>query len=488
MLTTSQKPPLNERLREALVSSPWLVVGLALGLGAIIGGITALGPIYIIAGIAALAVALAVLVSTNLGMVAIFSIITLIPFGTLPFRAVITPSFLELALGGLLVVWFLRMLADSERFDLRLSALGLPLLGFLGLTFFSLILGAQGLPDNATLRSYLKFVLAVLLFFTIVNCVRSPDHARFTLRAMIGAGTAGALLGFILWALPDAFALSLLVSLGRIGYPTDGRVLRYVEDDVNGLERAIATSVDPNSYGGMLALVGVLAATQLVSNRPVWPRWWLALCTGLIGLVLILTFSRAALLGLVIAAVYLATVRYRRLWFAMIGMAILGGGLLFGLGFADEFTERFVEGVRFEDQAQQMRLAEFENAFAIIERYPFFGIGFGQAPDLDLVAGVSSIYLAIGQRIGLVGLTAFLAIVGYWFWLTWQTGRTSDPEREGWLLCAQGAIVAALSVGLADHYFFNIEFSHMVALFWATIGFGMAVVGIEPHTPEEPEN
>jgi len=52
-----------------------------------------------------------------------------------------------------------------------------------------------------------------------------------------------------LYVIPDRLALQILVSFGRIGYPTEGRVLRYVEDDPNGLMRAIGLSVDPNSFG-----------------------------------------------------------------------------------------------------------------------------------------------------------------------------------------------------------------------------------------------
>ena len=39
--------------------------------------------------------------------------------------------------------------------------------------------------------------------------------------------------------------------------------------------------------------------------------------------------------------------------------------------------------------------------------------------------------------------------------------------------------VAALAVGLLDHYFFNIEFSHMVALFWGCIGLALAIETID---------
>jgi hypothetical protein len=76
---------------------------------------------------------------------------------------------------------------------------------------------------------------------------------------------------------------------------------------------------------------------------------------------------------------------------------------------------------------------------------------------------------------GLVGLAAFLVIVGAWFWRSlWALPRL-DQEASSWLLGVQAGMVAALSVGLADHYFFNIEFSHMGALFWGTLGLGTAV-------------
>lgn len=481
MRYTPSGPP--DRLRDALARSPGLAAALALAAGGVAGAGAAFGPMYAFAGLLALLAGLAILTSTEAGLLAVFAIITLIPFGTLPFRAVITPNFLTLALVALTAVWALRLLARPDAYDLRVTPLALPIIGFLGLTLFSLILGARGLPDTTTLHNYAKFVLGVLLYFSVVNCVRTRGQARLILRGLIVAGGLAAAFALALWALGDELALRLLVSLGRIGYPTSGRVLRYVEDDVDGLERAIGLSVDPNSFGGMLALVLSLAAAQLVARQPLLRRWLLSCIVGVMALALLLTFSRAALLGLAIAAAYLATVRYRKLWWVMIGAGVAGAALLVALGFAEEFVNRMVSGVQFEDQAQQMRLAEFRNAVAIIERYPAFGIGFGQAPDLDLTAGVSSIYLAIGQRIGLVGLAAFLGTVGAWFAQTIGALRGLDEERASWVLGCQAGIVAALAVGLADHYFFNIEFSHMVALFWGVMGLAAAIVAL-PQTEQ----
>jgi O-antigen ligase len=467
------------RFRDALARSPALIAALALAAGGLVGTATAFGPLYALAGLLTLLAGVALLISTEAGLLTVFAIITLFPFGTLPFKAIVTPNFLELALAGLSVVWVLRLLARSDAYDLRVTPLGLPILGFVGLTFFSLVLGARGLPDSLTLHNYAKFVLGVLLYFSVVNCVLTRAQARLVIRALILSGALAALVAILLLALPDSLALSILVSLGRIGYPTQGRVLRYIEDGPGtGLERAIGLSVDPNSFAGMLALVTALALGLLFAPRSVFPRGILIGVVAVLTLALLLTFSRGALLGLVAAAIYLAVLRYRRLWWAMIGVGLLGGGLLVALGLANDIIQRLFAGLQLQDQAQQMRLAEYQNALAIIARYPVFGIGFGLAPDIDLTAGVSSIYLAIAQRMGLVGLVAFVGLVTAWFFVTLRALPLIDEERSGWLLGIQAGLVAALVVGVADHYFFNIEFGHMVALFWGVAGIGMAVVAL----------
>jgi hypothetical protein len=462
------------RERPALRSAALVLACLALGIGA--GAAVSFGPFWLgFVGLIALLGGLALLRSIDLALAAVFGVALLLPFGALPFKIAVTPTFLELALIALLGMTALRVLATPE-LDLRLSALGGAVVGWLGLTLFALVLGAGGLPDNLTLHNYLKFFLAVLLFFAVLNVVRSRAQMRLTMRWIILSGGAAALIGVGLYALNDATALRLLLSLGRLGYPTTGRVLRYVNDDPAGVERAIGTSVDPNSFGGALALICALTAAQLWAQRPVLPRRAMFGLAGLMGLCIFLTQSRAALGGVVVATVFLAIVRERRLWWLIGGVAALGLVAIFGLGVGDAFVQRVVEGVQFQDQANLMRLAEYRNAIAIIRRYPVFGVGFGGAPELGLVTGVSSIYLAMGQRIGLTGLSVFIGIMVAFFVMTLRALRRLDEERAALLLGVQAGIIAALAVGLLDHYFFNIEFSHMAALLWGILGLGMALV------------
>jgi hypothetical protein len=453
---------------------------LAVTLGLAGGAAVAFGPFW--AGfvvLAALALLYALLLNTGVGLALVVLIATVLPFGTLPFKAVITPNFLELALLGLLVVWLLRLLTHPDD-SFYLTPLGLPIIGFIGVTLFSFILGSNAHPDSLTLHNYFKFVLAVLFFFSVVNCLRTFEQARWAARLLIIGGAVSALLGLVLFFLPDRAALQMLVSLGRIGYPTTGRVLRYVADDPSGVERAIGFAVDPNSYGGMLALIGALTITQTVAERPILARHWLYAMAGALALATFLTQSRGALGGLVVGTLYAATLRYRQLWRPIIGALAAALLLYFVFGIGEHFVTRVTEGIQFQDQANLMRLNEYQNAIRIIQRYPVFGIGFGsQGPDLDLGVGVSSIYLALAERVGLVGLFWFLGIIAAFFARGLPAMRLGFAkhayERAGLLLSLQAAIAAALAVGLLDHYFFNIEFSHMATLFWGTIGLALVV-------------
>ncbi len=454
-----------------------------------VGSAAALAPpLVVAAGLLGCLLVLWLARSINGLVLAVVGAATLLPFGTLPFKVGITPTLLELALLGLYGMLIIRGLVQADQ-PLRWSFMTPSVLLLVALSVFSFLIGSAGHPDSLTAHNYFKFLLSVGLMWGIINAIHTEEQARWLLRVLISAGAVAALIGIALWVAPDSLALRMLVSLAPIGYPNSGRVLRYVEDNPFGVERAIGTSVDPNAFGGLVALLGALALAQALAARPVLPRKWAWAATGLMALAVFLTQSRAALGGFVLATLFLAIVRYRRLWRVLIGVGVLGLIAIVVLGKGGAFIERVVEGVQFRDQANQMRLAEFRNALAIIREYPWFGVGFGSAPSIDLTTGVSSIYLTIASRMGLSGLAVFVLCCAAFFGLTTAAIRRGSRDQSDALLAIQAAIIAALAIGLLDHYFFNIEFAHMVALFWLTIGLGMVfyrVAGQHSRSPQPP--
>jgi O-antigen ligase len=124
-----------------------------------------------------------------------------------------------------------------------------------------------------------------------------------------------------------------------------------------------------------------------------------------------------------------------------------------------------------------MRIGEYQDAFTLISRYPIFGVGFLGAPDVDTYIGVSSVYLLMAEQMGLVGVTVFLLTMGLYYFraaAAWRGGLKHDPALAPLLLGLTAALLGAMTAGVVDHYFFNLDFTHSVTLFWTYVGLGVA--------------
>ncbi|MFN8512002.1 MAG: O-antigen ligase family protein [Chloroflexia bacterium] len=457
----AQRPFTADRLPAAV--SPLLLALAALVLG-VAGGLAVvkLGPLLPLLLVIGVAGAALVLLDARWGLLACWGVIALLPFGTLPFKVAITPTLLECALALTWLVVGLRLILFRDEL-LRPSPLdGLTVL-FLLITLFAFVLGFGRGYTTSTLHDYGKMVLSISLFFLVTNLVRTRLELRLSLTAVTVLAGGAAVLGLGLWALGRR-AEVLLARLAIVGYPT-GKIIRYIEDDPAKAIRATGTGVDPNSFAGLLMIALIVVVAQAAAQRPLVPRLLTFPAAPALALCLLLTQSRAAWLGAAAGIGIVAVLRYR--W--MLPPMAAGAAAVLALGIGGGFVQRLVLGFRLQDPATKLRLSEYRNALAIIQEHPWFGIGFGSAPSIDLQAGVSSVYLAIAERMGLVGLALFLVILAFLALQLWpvvtRRALRDTPEAEATLALA-AALLGAAVTGVLDHYFFNIVFSHMVALFW----------------------
>jgi polysaccharide biosynthesis protein PslJ len=457
--------------------TPWtgspLLVGVLAGLFAVAGGIVLAfaGPIAAVALVAAGVAAIVVLRDMEKGFWGVIAVITLLPFATVPVDIGITPTFLDVALGAVVGVWLLQLVTGKQR-TIVTAPVTVPLLVFMVVAVFAFIFGLANGPLTSTLlRHFAELLLSLAFVLVVVDYATSPERLARLTKILLLAGAAAAALGILLWLLPDDTANRALNALQRIGYP-GGWVIRYIEENPENAERAIGTSVDPNSFGGLLLLVGALAGPQLVAARPLFRRPLVVLMSGLIFVALILTFSRGAMVGLAAGLGFIALARYRRLLPYM-----LVGALLFLLIPATHgYVARFIAGLRGEDLATQMRFGEYADALTLIARYPVFGVGFAGSPDIDVYLGVANVYLTIAQQMGVLGLLAFFSLIavvfGYAFFNRHDVRRDADIDPL-WL-GLHAALVGGLVAGVFDHYLFNINFHHAVTLFWMLVGMATA--------------
>lgn len=469
-------------MHSTLIAGRWqwpAILALCLLAGLLSGALAAFleGPLALALGIG-LVGALVLLRSVMLSLLAVIGVVTLLPFAAVPLGVGFNPTFLNLTLGALIVVWALRALT-RERGQIELPPVAPAILGFMLLAVFAFVLGLghASLTPNVA-RRFAEFLLAIAFSLVLVNVLRTEEQHALAVRALILAGGVAAAIGVFLYVLPDPLALRLLSPLRYLDYHV---ALRYIRDDPRLPERAIGTSVDPNAFGGLLVLVTALTAAQVFSRRPLLPRSVTAPLTGIMTLCLVLTFSRSAMLGLVVALSVIAVLQERRL---LLWMAV--GGIVFLLiPQTQGYISHFIAGVKGQDLATKMRFGEYTDALRLIRRHPWFGVGFAGVPEIDIYLGVSSMYLLLAETMGLIGLGAFLLAMGLFFAHVldaWR--RMTDPQPRAVLLGLAAGLTGAMVSGVFDHYFVNIHFPASVTLFWMFVGLALATVRLGLDSPD----
>ena len=334
-------------------------------------------PLLLAGALVAVPLAAAVLRDLRIALVGTIAVIALLPFGVAPLRLGASPTLLELVLLMTLGGWLARRVATG-RGPVRLTVAGPWILLFQATLIAAQIATLAQSGSLSVVRMIFKLELAILFFFVCASLTASHDWRRVLIRSVVVIGACEALVALVLFAAPRELALRVLLRLGPLGYPTDSTVLRYLPD--TDRLRAIGTAIDPNVLGALLMIVGIITLTQLLASEPVLPRRWLVIAAVVVLPALLVTFSRSSWLGLAAGVGLTALVRYRRL-LPLMGAAAVAFALW---PTTQRYALHLLSGLRAQDRAAAMRLGELENAWQIIQAYPWLGIGFGDAPTMTL--------------------------------------------------------------------------------------------------------
>jgi hypothetical protein len=402
------------------------------------------------------------------GIFLFVAVIATLPFGVIP----VPLAGAQLTLvDAVLITTFMAVLTRAVLGGARLpfDAPALAVVAFVLVAVAAFFAGSGLSPITPELIRRTGKLLASLLLFLIARSVlTTQDRLEQLTRLLIYAGAVQGAIGTALMTLAPLTQLTLLTRLQAIGYPT-ADVLRYVPGPNNTYTnqlRAIGTSVDPNVFGGTLMLALALIVTQWASPRPVLRKSVLLLLAIPTTAGVLLSLSRASWSGLAAGLLLVGVLRYRRI---LVLALLIGLGLL-ASPMGQALVVRFASGFSTSDPATAFRVGEYTNALTLVSRYPLLGIGFGASPDIDVTAGVSSVYLLVAEQTGFFGLGVYLVALA----TTWSVGvrnlaRSSDERIErlqGLRIAFLAALSGALVTGTLDHYFANQSFPHAVALFW----------------------
>jgi polysaccharide biosynthesis protein PslJ len=450
-----------------------LIIGISIGvIGGLIGLLLAVaGPTIAIGAVVGALVAIYILTDVSVALYGVIAVVALIPFGTLPFKIGVTPTFLDMAMGAFVVVYLFQWMT-GRRQQLQLTPIHALVAVYMLWLILSFALGLRyAPPTSAKLRQFAEALLSIGMVFILVDLLREPAMLRRLMLVFMLAMGAQAVVTVGLYVLPDDLTERLLVRLARIGYPNGG-VIRYIEDNPALAERAIGTWVDPNALGGVLAISASMIAPQFFAQKPVlrW-RWFTLILLAVVAAGLFLTFSRASILGFAIGLFFIGVMRYRR----YIPVLIAGGLLLLLLPQMQIFVERFIQAFTGADLATQMRLGEYSDSLRLISQYPIFGVGFTGTPGINFYSDVASTYLIMANQIGLVGVAIFVLTIAAVFAYglrAWRLVR-NNIELDSIHLGVHAALLTVLVNAVADHYFFRIDFQASVALFWLVVALAL---------------
>jgi O-antigen ligase len=438
--------------------------------------VAAASPLYAVAGLLGLAAVLVLISGARAGLTGFVAVATLLPFFVIPVEVgPVKFTLTDVTLYCVLLVWLARLLSD-RRESLVSSGIDLQLLLYLAICLTAFVLGTAYQLNVSDARLFAKFLTSIVFFFAVVGLIRELDLLRQIMSVLVVGGATAAAIAIGLYYLPALTATRLLASLSHFGYPSTG-ILQY--DSGTHVLKAIGTSIDHNILGATLMICATLGVGLSVRSQRQWERPWLLAALGVMFAALLLTYSRGSLVGFLVGGALIATFRFRRLWLIVPMLAV---ALAFFPELAQSsFVTHIETGVQIQDQATEMRLGEYKDAIRLIVQYPWFGVGFGTAPDVDLYLGVSSIYLQLAENVGLVGLAVWSWTIGSVVIraLRQITGHRESskgepccpPSEESTLAVGcLGALVAVLVAGLFDHHFVDIQFPHVVALVWLVIG------------------
>lgn len=331
----------------------------------------------------------------------------------------------------------------------------------------------------------------LVIMLVLVGFITTPERLRLAVR------TAALSIGGLA-------ALSVFQYLtGRFDsnfYGFANASIQHISGNLHGW-RLSGPLPDPNFYAQLLVMALPLSLGLALTDRNRTLRSLTALSTILIVAAILLTYSRGALVSLVLLALAYVTLYSRR--------SILLAALIFSalaiIMLPSDISERVYSGLQTGrllfgqgdisgDPAVIQRISVMRAAMLIFIDHPFLGIGPGQfsiaypsyalAHDLDIGAPPAphSLYLEIAAEQGLTGLVLFAVLIGAAFKLGLSPARTFKVVRPSWQISLAQALAFAILAYLVTAIFLHDAFPRLV---WTFMSLLFASWGANNNSPQK---
>jgi O-antigen ligase len=327
------------------------------------------------------------------------------------------------------------------------------------------LIGIATSPDHVgalgIYRAY--FIEPVALFYIAVDLLRKDDDFRTVLAGLAIGTTVFAIMNLGAWVI----ALATVKSLADI--------------DLGNAPKALYTS--PNSVAMFLEPAVTLAAGFALYSNNKRDRTAAFICLPFLLASMVATLSRAGLLTLaVLALVVVFTIRRRGLKLGLLAALVVGGIAILQIPFvAKRMAHQFDPSYPYN--TFEGRIQIWQDTLHMLRDHPIFGAGLRayaivMRPYVTTPKGLPELYahnifLSMWAEIGLLGLAAFVVLLGMLLWRGWSVFSKAEGFARPLLWGTSAAFVAITVHGLFDTPYYGNDLS---VEFWILAALEVAII------------
>lgn len=396
----------------------------------------------------------------------------------LPFTAAFDLDPYRLTLLALLVLWLIQSALHGQ-FPFRATYLD----PAVGLFLFAVVLPYA---MNATLfsspsesqfmiKSTAYLLSFVATFYLVAAAVRSTKDAI----AIVDVTTVLGAIGGMSAVVERFTEYNIFLHLNTL-YP----VLQYSADPSDLLGggirgaalRAAGPTAHPIAFATMLSMLLPLAVARALHGQSRRMRMASGICALGIGVGIFVALSRTGVVGLAVggAVLLFGFPRHRKLLITacagLVGAVHVAFRGVFGT-LVQYFSPSFV--LSQEVGNDNGRLADYARSLPDILNRPMFGRGFNTYAPERYMTFIDNQYLKFVLEIGIVGIAAFVFLIGRIVSVCFATGQRAGDETGAVLI---GLSAAALVFGVTSATFDTIGFPQVAYLFFALAGLSAVIV------------
>lgn len=358
-----------------------------------------------------------------------------------------------------------------------------------------LAMGLSGLlarESGIAMQGIQSFAIeGVLLYFLILNVLRSPGNLRLAVWTVLGAGAFLAAVSILQYATKTFdrpylgfAALDPALVAGHTSEP-----------------RASGPVADPNYYAQLLLPSLAFGLVAVLRDRVALLRWAAGGMVATIIFAVVLTGSRGGTIAVVAMIVAMIALRFLGVAQLAVAVVVVAGALALNPSYSERLSTTSLKGIAAPagsavqaDSATRSRLTENLAAANVFADHPLFGVGPGGFPlhyqeyasrigievhdrertgdqaGLPPQRAAHNIVLGMAADLGIIGLVLFAVVVCLAFAGLLRARRRALAEHRPGLADVAGAVLVALVGYLAAGLFLSLAFERYLWLLLAMAG------------------